>query len=53
MVLKNHGLKTCKDCVKYIFCPDRSRLYPCRDFDDMYSPGKDNKKSKKGETDGK
>jgi len=23
---------TCKDCIKYATCPDRSRLYPCRDF---------------------
>lgn len=23
---------TCKDCLNYATCPERSRLYPCRSF---------------------
>ena len=23
---------TCKDCLNYATCPERSRLYPCREF---------------------
>lgn len=23
---------TCKDCLHYATCPERSRLYPCREF---------------------
>lgn len=23
---------TCIDCLKYAVCPERSRMYPCRDF---------------------
>lgn len=23
---------TCADCLKYAVCPERSRMYPCREF---------------------
>ena len=23
---------TCKDCLHYATCPERSGMYPCRDF---------------------
>lgn len=26
----------CKACTKYVYCPDRSRDYPCRLYDSMY-----------------
>lgn len=34
---------SCKSCVRYCRCWERSRLYPCRSHDDMYSPKKDGK----------
>ena len=43
---KNKDVKTCKDCVKRIFCWERSREYPCRSFDDMYSKGHEHEGNK-------
>lgn len=42
MVSENHGV-TCKSCTKYIYCWERSRDYPCRSYDNMYSPKKGGK----------
>ena len=29
---KKPKIITCKDCLTYAVCPERSRLYPCREF---------------------
>lgn len=30
--LSNPTPVTCADCLKYAVCPERSRMYPCREF---------------------
>ncbi len=36
---------TCKSCTKYVYCWERSRDYPCRSYDNMYSPEKGGKEA--------